>query len=166
MQTPLLSNSVIKNLRVVFIISSLILIVSITSAVFSIKKLVEGSELVNHTNEVLIAAENLISSVKDAETDQRGFLLTKETEFLSTYDQSKEKTNKTLRTLAELTIDNEVQQRNIQDAKVLAEKRFAHLEKVILISKDSQTKFTDVASSINSEIIHGKNIMDNLFLNS
>ncbi|MES2760649.1 MAG: hypothetical protein V4677_00515 [Bacteroidota bacterium] len=63
------STSVIKNLQVVFFISTILLIISIVSSLFSTQKLVTSSEQVNHTHEVLIQSENLISYMKEAKGD-------------------------------------------------------------------------------------------------
>jgi CHASE3 domain sensor protein len=70
------STSIVKNLQITFSLSILLLVVSLLSSFFSVQRLIDNSVLVNHTNEVLIESENIISHMKDGETGQRGYLVT------------------------------------------------------------------------------------------
>ncbi len=46
----------------------------------------EKLQWVNHTHEVLLTTEKLISSLKDAETGQRGFIITRNASYLEPYN--------------------------------------------------------------------------------
>ena len=48
-------------------------------------ELVDGADWVTHTHKVKEALSNLLSAVKDAETGQRGFVLTGEPRYLEPY---------------------------------------------------------------------------------
>jgi len=162
MPTPSNSNSVIRNLQIVFFISTVLLIVSITSAIFSIKKLVDSSKWVNHTNQVLIEAENLISSMKDAETGQRGFLLTHDESFLEPYNQARKKTIENANNLIDLTGDNSVQQKNLKEIKFLIDDKFIQMQKVISESRKLNSKITTDPALMYNEMVKGKEMMDDL----
>ena len=162
MANPSSSNSVIRNLQIVFLISTVLLIISISSAVFSIKKLVDSSKWVNHTNEVLIEAENLISSVKDAETGQRGFLLTQDESFLEPYTQARKKTIESANNLKDLTSDNALQQKNIVEIKFLIDDKFMQMQKVINESRKLNSKITSDPILMYNEMLKGKEMMDDL----
>src|ERR1051325_4812035 len=105
------SNSIIQQLQIVFSFSILLLIFSLLASYYSTQKLINNSELVNHTNEVLLEAESILSYVKDAETGQRGFLVTLDPDFLSPYNGAYAKTSNSYDNLAVLTADNPTQQR-------------------------------------------------------
>jgi CHASE3 domain sensor protein len=128
---PEKSTSVIRNLQIVFFISTVLLLVSLVSSLYSTKELVDSSKMVNHTNEVLIEAENLISYMKDAETGQRGYIITLDPVFLEPYKQAKINVNTSTQHLKSLTLDNPIQQQNIEEANVLIGKKMYQMEKII-----------------------------------
>src|SRR4051794_13150428 len=80
-----LQNKFLRNLRIGFSISLLILISSSLLSFYSIYNLKKQGSLVIHTNVVLQQSEKVISQLKDAETGQRGFLLTGSDFFLKPY---------------------------------------------------------------------------------
>jgi signal transduction histidine kinase/DNA-binding response OmpR family regulator/CHASE3 domain sensor protein len=73
------------NLIISFSLSLLLLIISSVASYFSIVNLLKSSQEVEKTNETIINLESIISALKDAETGQRGYLLTGDTRFLDPY---------------------------------------------------------------------------------
>ena len=153
------SNSVIYQLQVVFTISIVILVFSLAASFYSTQKLIKNSQLVNHTNQVLIEAENIISYMKDAETGQRGFLLTLDPSFLEPYTGAYSKTTNTYNNLVELTLDNPIQQRTLTPLKERYEARFAQMDRVIELTKRSPLYVVN-SEERNNEMRRGKKIMD------
>ncbi len=152
------STKIIKNLYAVFIISTLLLLVSIGSSIFCINELIYNSKWVNHTHEVLGETENLMSALKDAETGQRGYIITRNTDFLEPYNRSYTTVKTALSNIRFLTQDNIGQQERTAEALTLIEERFKQMSKVIFLCKssnfDAQTKV--------QELLDGKKIMDKL----
>ena len=68
-----------------FGLALLVLVVIGAVSFLSTRDLVEASHRVSRTHEVLAGAERLMSMMKDAETGQRGFLLTGDEEYLEPY---------------------------------------------------------------------------------
>ncbi|MBD2705031.1 response regulator [Spirosoma sp. BT702] len=155
------SNSVIKQLQIVFTISTLLLLLSLAASFFSIQKLISNSRLVNHTNQVLLEAENIISIMKDAETGQRGFLVTLDPLFLQPYNGSREKVNISYKNLVDLTSDNPAQEENLTRIKSLYEAKFAQMERVINLTRRNRAFLRDTVSR-NDEMVKGKLVMDDL----
>ena len=120
-----------RNLQIGFGLSMLLLIVSSVASYNSITNLIKSSDEVNHTNEVLQQAESIISYMKDAETGQRGFLLTNDVDFLEPFNGSLAKTKTAVEKLRELTADNTEQQKNCDSLAMLVNKRFNILQKGI-----------------------------------
>jgi signal transduction histidine kinase/DNA-binding response OmpR family regulator/CHASE3 domain sensor protein len=73
------------NLIISFSLSLLLLVISSVASYFSIVNLLKSSQEVDKTNETIINLETIISALKDAETGQRGYLLTGDTRFLEPY---------------------------------------------------------------------------------
>ena len=155
------SNSVIRQLQLVFSLSTVLLLISLTASFYSIQKLIGNSRLVNHTNRVLIEAENIISFMKDAETSQRGYLVTRDPLFLQPYAESRRNVEATHGLLQELTTDNPTQQRYLTQAKVLYEAKFAQMQRVLDLSPRNGASRQDTARR-HAEMVKGKQIMDDL----
>ena len=155
------SNSIIKQLQIVFSFSVLLLVLSLVASFYSTQKLILNSQLVNHTNQVLIEAENIISNMKDAETGQRGFLVTLDESFLEPYNGAYAKTTASYNALTDLTSDNAAQQRNLAEAKKLYEAKFAQMQKIIDKTKKNDA-FAFNVSERQKEMVKGKIVMDQL----
>src|SRR5207302_5901928 len=73
---------------------------------WSLNRLIMNNAAVAHTHEVLAELETVLSLLKDAETGQRGYLLTGNPEYLEPYDKARTKIDETIKHLRELTADN------------------------------------------------------------
>ncbi|MBD2751281.1 response regulator [Spirosoma validum] len=155
------SNSVIRQLQLVFTLSTLLLLISLAASFYSIQKLIQNSQLVNHTNQVLIEAENIISSMKDAETGQRGYLVTLDPLFLQPYNGSREKIEASYDHLEELITDNPAQEKKLSRAKTLYEAKFTQMQRVINLVRSNRTFVRDTIER-HREMVRGKQIMDEL----
>ncbi len=69
-------NAFKRNLIIGYGISLLLLIISAVASYISITNLLSSAQWVNHTNEVQKKVEKVTASLVDAETGQRGFLIT------------------------------------------------------------------------------------------
>jgi len=159
------SNSIIQQLQIVFSFSILLLFFSLLASYYSTQKLINNSELVNHTNAVLIEAEAVISHMKDAETGQRGFLVTSDPQFLEPYEGAYEKTTDSYNNLVELTADNPIQQKNLREVKALYEAKFGQMQNIIDMAKKNSGFQQDTDARLR-EMVRGKKIMDDLRLAS
>ncbi|MEO8515213.1 MAG: CHASE3 domain-containing protein, partial [Flavobacterium sp.] len=118
------SKSILKSLFVIFIFL-LLFISSITyknSLQFS-----NSTKWVIHSYKVHTELDNLMLVLKDAETGQRGFLLTHDTTYLKPYFKSKLKARRSVDTLRKLFYDDLIQQKNLERLSELTELRFFYL---------------------------------------
>jgi signal transduction histidine kinase/DNA-binding response OmpR family regulator/CHASE3 domain sensor protein len=117
-----------RNLLVGFSASMIILIISSTASFISIQNLLESSNQVNHTNSVIIELNLVNAALIDAETGQRGYLLTGEDEFLQPYQDSRTRALEHFDRVKTLTSDNADQQRSLQQLAELINQRFQFLD--------------------------------------
>lgn len=120
-----------KNLLIGFGLSLLLLTVSSLASYLSIRSLLESQTRVTHTNLVIARLERLISVMKDAETGQRGFLLTGEPEFLDPYHGARTQSESLIAAISELTAGYPEQQENIASLSAAVAKRFSILDSLI-----------------------------------
>ena len=129
-------------------------------AIFSFKnteKFIASTILVNHSNTILYEFEQILILTVDAETGVRGFIITGNEDFLETYTASNVKINKELATLKELTIDNPIQQNNIEELSNEVKMRFDNLEKCIALRRIDYEKVRQFVTSG-----EGKQIQDEI----
>ncbi|HWW41366.1 CHASE3 domain-containing protein, partial [Pedobacter sp.] len=143
-----------NNLRIGLGLSLLVLFVSSSASYFSIRNLIRNSELVAHSNDVISNLDNIISTLKDAETGQRGYLLTGEKVFLEPYTGAKTAALDLVNEVMGQTRDNDFQQKNIKRLQDNIEHRMDILDKTISIKNRGGS-----VSMI--ELLNGKLYMDN-----
>src|SRR4051812_12207830 len=86
----------------------------------STTRLVAAGQAVTHTHEVLTDLEAVLSLMKDAETGQRGYLLTAGVKsYLGPYTGAREKVRNLLQHLREMTKDNPAQQGRLDQLRPL-----------------------------------------------
>lgn len=125
---------------------------------FSLFKLRDGTNWVKHTQEVLIESENLISILKDAETGQRGYLLTGDLRYLEPYQSAIEVIELKIKHLQQLTSDNPNQQKRLDAIESLSTAKLTELKQTIALR---QQKGLPAALEV-VRTHRGKQIMDEL----
>jgi len=123
-------------------------------------KLTLTAEWVEHTHVVLQDLEGVLSAVGDADTGQRGYLLTGDERYLEPYNASIIAVHQKLADLRKLTADNANQQRRLDALGPLTESRFAELKETIDLRKDQTKGFEAALKAVKAS--QGKRIMDEM----
>ena len=114
-----------------------LLILNAATSYRNILKLVENEGWVSHTHRVLTELEATLSTLKDAETGQRGYLLTGEERYLEPYHSTIARINKQVDGLQQLTADNNRQQQRIRDLKIAIDSKLAELQETIILRREN-----------------------------
>jgi signal transduction histidine kinase len=93
--------------------------------------------LVSHTHEVIETTDALLQRLVDAETAERGFLLTGDTTYLAPYDGADADVRRRLQQVKALTHDNAAQQQRLGSLEPLVSARLDALDRVIRVRQDS-----------------------------
>ncbi len=96
---------------------------------------VESSEWVTHTHKVREKLQELLSKMTDAETGQRGYVITGEERYLEPYRGAIEAVSERLSELRKLTADNSNQQRRLDALDPLIKDKFDELRETIDVRK-------------------------------
>lgn len=144
-----------RNLRVGYGFSILILLVVGTISYLSLTSMLKSNRAVSHSSEVMRKLESLLSAMKDAETGQRGYLLSGQVKFLQPYRGAYTEAQNLNRDLSQLTGDNPAQQRNMDEISRVLHTRLGILQQMIA-KKDNGKTITAVDLEV------GKAAMDNL----
>lgn len=149
------NNNFKRNLLISSLASLLILMISSTASFLSIRSLLESNNLVNHTQEVIYNLNEASSVITDAQTSMRGYLITGDENFLTHYNDAEALSNTFFDKLENLTVDNPVQQKNLQELKSLRDVFLKYMNNQI-VKKRLDKKAT--AFDLNE----GKRMMDQL----
>jgi len=85
----------------------------------------------NHTLQVRRAATLLFSAVQDAETGQRGYLLTNDASYLAPFEQAQDLLPRLEAAVGRLVADNPAQEKRLSDLVSLVDRKMTELEHTI-----------------------------------
>jgi CHASE3 domain sensor protein len=145
-------------LKIIFVVS-IFVIFFISGITFKHLNTVEKSSYyVTRSYHVSLELERLISYIKDAETGQRGYIISRDSTFLVPYINSKEKIETSFNKLKELTKDNPEQLQNVDRLKFLINKRKNYLSKNIYLVEEKGIKSPEFVRNLRI----GKATMDSI----
>jgi len=101
------------------VFAALALALNTALAVSNVRRMTEANEWVSHSHRVLEQLQLVLSSMQDAETGQRGFLLTGDPVYLGPYDSGRDALAQHLGALSALTRENPAQQETIESMRPL-----------------------------------------------
>lgn len=145
-----------KRLGIGFGFAGLVVLVIGIAGYYSTHRLIENDKLVNHTHQVRRDLAELLSELKDAETGQRGFVITGVEGYLAPYESSLVQIKATLDHVRMLTSDNAEQQRRLDLLIPLVERKLAELKTTIEMRR--KDGFEATAKLISAD--EGKQYMD------
>jgi PAS domain S-box-containing protein len=92
---------------------------------------------VEHTREVISANQRLLADVKDAESGERGYIITGDEGYLVPYNSALGDVPQSLSNLQQLTADNPKQQQRVRDLAALITRRLSVFQDALLEEKES-----------------------------
>ncbi|WP_373708418.1 response regulator [Kaistella sp.] len=136
-------------------LSMILLLISAFASYFSIRNLIDSSHMVRNSNRIIKDLDHVFSLVKDAETGQRGYLLTGDQVFLDPYTKAKSKISVSINDLAGEFTDTKTQSENFEKLKLNVEKRLRILDQNLGEKKSKNDVTTD-------QLLAGKEYMDEI----
>lgn len=120
--------------------------------------LVENSRLVVESQELMVQLEDVLSDITDAETGQRGYLLTLNESYLKPYETAVTQVGRDLRKLEELLAQNESQQEELPRLKQAVEAKLAEIRETVELARNGNRE--EALAIVQSDV--GKNLMDEI----
>ncbi len=106
----------------------------IAVAVFSFRnseRFMRASQMVAHTHEVMYEFDQVLAATLDAESAARGYIITGDKDHLINYRSAAASWDESIEKVAQLTVDNPVQQENINRLRPQLEMRRKNLDEAI-----------------------------------
>jgi signal transduction histidine kinase len=138
--------------------SAIVAIIVGLVTLITIDRLRASRSLVRHTLEVMREAEELAGHLRDAETGQRGFLLTNDDRYLDPYHAGRAGVERDTSVLRALTRDNDSQGHRLDALSSMIGSKFAELDRTIALQRAGQAR--DALATVRSD--SGKLAMDSI----
>jgi methyl-accepting chemotaxis protein len=143
---------------------ALAILVAIGAVAYSsIAKLTDTADWVDHTHQALETLERVLATMTDAETGQRGFLLTGEGKYLEPFNTAQGAIDQEVKALRDLTKDNANQQKRLDILEPLIrgkDGKFAVLQEAIDARRDKSKGFEAALQLVLTD--KGKKVMDDI----
>ena len=120
-----------RRLAVGFGLAGLVLLIIAFVSFRTTSGLVENNGLVRHSHDVKTKLTDLLSELKDAETGQRGFVITGDDAYLAPFRAALDQIPVTFQSVRQLTADNPDQQRRLDALSPLIDAKLAELKQTI-----------------------------------
>jgi len=147
-----------KKLFAAFGLALLIMLVVAALAYRGTTRLVQTAGWVSHTYQVLEQVATVETSLKDAETGQRGFLITGEDRYLEPYNASRKGVDGAVAGLRRLTSDNAKQQARLDKLDPLINAKYAEMQETVDLRRAKG--FDEARKLVISD--RGKKVMDDI----
>lgn len=115
-----------------------------------------AAELVDHTNEIVSTTSAVLKHLTDAETGQRGYVLTGERRYLEPYTNAKSVAVDDVTRLRVLTADNPVQRSRADSLRTLTVSKLQELERTIALRESEGFEAARRVTLLDS----GRTVMD------
>jgi signal transduction histidine kinase len=136
-----------------------LLLISYLLTLYANRQLLNQSKLVDHTNKVIIHLETMLSSIKDAETGSRGYIITKDENFLEPYRRSRVITDSLFQFIKKEVSTSQSEKARLETLDKMIDKKFELLAFAIDYAPKHDFQITD---SLKSAAYHGKEVMDRI----
>jgi CHASE3 domain sensor protein len=121
------------------IVGAALLVVIMVAAGFVSSAIDQSARLVRHTLEIQNVTFHTLSILQDAETGQRGFLLTGDATYLEPYERAVSAMAKNAGKLANLIADNPKQQQSLSELTALSQNKLTELNRTIELKREGKS---------------------------
>jgi signal transduction histidine kinase len=138
-------NPVIKQLLTsIGMVAAMTLLASIAYLSYTrTEHFVTSSRWVDHTYTVLIQLDKVTADIKEAESSERGYLLTNDLHFFRLYEEAAQRLPADMKNLQRLTVDNPLQQRQVAAFNARVQDKIDSIHAIIHTKRENQRLATD-----------------------
>lgn len=147
-----------KRIRWGYLTAVILLLTSYILTIYTTKNLLHESGHVSETNLVINELDNVLTSMKDAESSFRGYLIMKDDEFLRDYYKNPRLVTSSMGTLRKLSGDDDLMQARLDSLNAMVTKKFELLTAALNIFRQNFV-FSDSIKLVGYE---GRQLMENL----
>src|SRR5688572_14885970 len=156
--SKLLLQSLTPGVLAAFIAAVIVLVATIVLGFRSVQSLYQTHESIALAYQTRVALDRVLATLLDAETGERGYVITNNPSYLDPYARAREAIDSNLAQLRGLMADDPDQQVDLAQLAELADRKLAELESVITLRRDGT--FDDAQAEVAKHL--GKTLMDDM----
>jgi len=118
----------------------------------------KSTELLIHSYKIQLNLEQMLSCLKDAETGQRGYIITRDTFFLQPYNSARSEVIGSYYQLKSLIANDSQQKNNLDSLVIFINVRFSLLTRSLELIDEPEINITD----LDENMIRGETVMDKI----
>ncbi|HMI60414.1 MAG TPA: CHASE3 domain-containing protein [Puia sp.] len=143
MKTAIKKFAIDLRIRVGYGTAFFLLLSSYLLTLYANSELLKQARLVDHSNKIIYGVEALLSSLKDAETGFRGYLLMNERKFLAPYIQSRQAVDSIYNSLLQETAVDHEEHSELATLQRLIDKKFEVMQQGLALHEQHLFQLTD-----------------------
>ncbi len=132
-----------KGIRRVYIVAFVLLLLTYLFTLYANRELVKQAARVEYTNSIIKTLDNTLAATIDGETGVRGYLITKNIQFLFPYYGSSQITDSLYDELIQLTSDSWVQTERLRELKTSIDERLENLRYLVKTFDENEREISD-----------------------
>lgn len=144
--------------RIGFFAAIFLLFISYFLTFISTRKISTQDYYINHTNEVIHNLDNILGFVSTGESAFRGYVIANDKNYLATYDKSLMKIDSAFSKLKPLTIDNPLQQKNLDTLRRYINRKYLSMGQIIYGLSTNQKFSSSLIEGKEEGIANAKNL--------
>ena len=148
----------LRRLRVGSAVAVAVIAINAAITVSNLWKIRDDWRALSSSHEAATALDDLIARLRDAETGQRGFLLTREASYLEPYDRARSAFNDTLARIGSLSASDPAMARRVAEIGATTVAKLAELEETLRLER---TQGPEAAIAV-VKTGRGRDLMDSL----
>ncbi|HVG55973.1 MAG TPA: CHASE3 domain-containing protein [Vicinamibacterales bacterium] len=156
--STLLRQHLTPGVMAAFIAAVIVLIATVVLGFRSVQSLYRTHESIELAYQTRVALDQVLATLLDAETGERGYVITNNPSYLDPYTRAREAIDSNLAQMRRLMADDPDQQADYERLKALADRKLAELESVITLRRDGT--FGDAQAEVAKHL--GKTLMDDM----
>jgi len=143
MKTAIKKFAIDLRIRVGYGTAFFLLLSSYLLTLYANSELLKQARLVDHSNKIINGVESMLSSLKDAETGFRGYLLMNDRKFLTPYIQSRQTVDSTYNSLLQETAVDHEEHSELATLQRLIDKKFEVMQQGLALHEQHLLQLTD-----------------------
>jgi CHASE3 domain sensor protein len=141
-----------------FVLIVLVLVGTLVVGLVNLRRVADATDAVEHTNAVETGLERLLATLVDAETGERGFIITGNPSYLEPYDRARREIPSRITEVRALTADNRDHQADLDQLSAAADAKLRELADTV--QQRRELGFAAAQAAVASHL--GKRIMDDM----
>jgi signal transduction histidine kinase len=143
MKTAIKKFAIDLRIRVGYGTAFFLLLSSYLLTLYANSELLKQARLVDHSNKIINGVESMLSSLKDAETGFRGYLLMNDKKFLTPYIQSRQTVDSIYNSLLQETAIDHEEHSELATLQRLIDKKFEVMQQGLVLHEQHLFQLTD-----------------------